>query len=260
MDEYQLPIQFALGQRYEFPPSDARARPSPMSPTRHHHRHGSPDLLLHKIAVVWHTPVPLTQAQLARKRDEFWETAPTYGGLPEVWQAIREAAKVGQYDMETARMILRCAGVTTPRGTLIEAYDERGYRYSVPPYCLCDPAEGMAPDREISPNECGETELSPKDHDAKAKDPPLELRVRLSLGYDEQLSLPNRPDLCIQHVRHALGQRLTAAGRIEFFWAGHGPLPPTTRLSSLQSDSHSTLLQAWILPLEGDRHLCTKFG
>lgn len=233
IDECRLPIQFALGQRYESP-SAPRTTLSSLLPDRNLH---SPNL--QKIPITWHTPVPLSRAQLARKREEFWETAPIYGGILEVWDAIHEAVEMGHQDMETARMILNCAGVTTPHGVLTEAYDERGYRYTIPPYCLCDPAEGTVADQEEEPlqhlPDLGDTyELR-------------RLKIRLSLGCDEDIDVPDSPNLCIGHVRQMLEERLKLADRIEFFWAGHGPLSALTRLSSLKSGKHTMLLQAWIL-------------
>lgn len=82
-------------------------------------------------------PKPLTAALLAKKKEEFWATASTYGGAPVIWQALRAATEA---DLPTARLILEAACVTTPGADLSSAYDERGYLYEIPLFCLSAPS------------------------------------------------------------------------------------------------------------------------
>jgi len=77
-------------------------------------------------------------------RDEFWTTAPAYGGAPEAWQALRAAAE--SPDLETTRLIIEAAGLIVARPDLTVAYDERGARYELPCYALSDPEDGPLQD------------------------------------------------------------------------------------------------------------------
>lgn len=65
----------------------------------------------------WTSEVPLTQGQLQGQRDTFWETAPSYEGRKEIWDALRvacEAVEDGNFDL--AQGILDGANVYLPRG------------------------------------------------------------------------------------------------------------------------------------------------
>lgn len=83
---------------------------------------------------------PVNTAQLKQMRDEFWSTR--VGGSPLMWQALRsssEAMLAG--DAALANAILEASGVSTPYGNLDLCYDERGYLYKVPPYCVGNPED-----------------------------------------------------------------------------------------------------------------------
>ncbi|KAJ1719259.1 hypothetical protein LPJ53_005946 [Coemansia erecta] len=78
------------------------------------------------------------RGELQRRRDAFWETAPTYAGRAETWLALRIACDSA--DGPLACAILASAGLTVPSGRIADgAYDERGARYAVPQYCLSMP-------------------------------------------------------------------------------------------------------------------------
>lgn len=72
---------------------------------------------LHREAVVWSNDAPINEAQLLQMREEFWDTAPSYEGRKEIWEALRwacEAFEKGDYDL--AQAILEGVGVTLPNG------------------------------------------------------------------------------------------------------------------------------------------------
>ncbi|CAI5499873.1 unnamed protein product [Closterium sp. Naga37s-1] len=71
----------------------------------------------------WKHPTPLSQAELTRMREEFWDTAPHYGGQREIWDALK-AATDGDRDM--AQVILESAGVVVDVPDMSVCYDERG--------------------------------------------------------------------------------------------------------------------------------------
>lgn len=43
--------------------------------------------------------------------------------------------------LELSGAILESCGVIIPYGQLTEIYDETGFRYNLPPYCVCDPVD-----------------------------------------------------------------------------------------------------------------------
>lgn len=75
---------------------------------------------LRKESTKWKSPVPITMGQLVGKRDEFWETAPSYEGKKEIWDALRAAATAAEgNDFTLAQAILDGAGISIPSGNYI---------------------------------------------------------------------------------------------------------------------------------------------
>ncbi|KAI9385742.1 hypothetical protein POPTR_011G107700v4 [Populus trichocarpa] len=71
----------------------------------------------------WKHPQPITKSQLMQMRDEFWDTAPHYGGRKEIWDALRAAADA---ELSLAQAIVDSAGVIVQNADLTICYDERG--------------------------------------------------------------------------------------------------------------------------------------
>ncbi|KAL6199056.1 hypothetical protein ACLB2K_028843 [Fragaria x ananassa] len=81
----------------------------------------------------WKHRQPLTKTQLLQLREEFWDTAPHYGGRKEIWDALRAAAEA---DLSLAQAIVDSAGVIVQSADLTICYDERGAKYELPKYVL----------------------------------------------------------------------------------------------------------------------------
>ncbi|KAH0448576.1 hypothetical protein IEQ34_022376 [Dendrobium chrysotoxum] len=75
----------------------------------------------------WKNPQPLAMTDLRRMREEFWDTAPHYGGQKEIWDALRAAAEA---DINLAQAILDSAGVILANADMTLVYDERGKQLS----------------------------------------------------------------------------------------------------------------------------------
>ncbi|KAL4562198.1 hypothetical protein LXL04_034396 [Taraxacum kok-saghyz] len=84
----------------------------------------------------WQHTEPLTREQLKRMQDEFWDTAPHYGGRKEIWDALRAAAEA---DLSLAQTIVESAGIIIQNADLTICYDERGAKYELPKYVLSEP-------------------------------------------------------------------------------------------------------------------------
>ncbi|XP_057537237.1 uncharacterized protein LOC130814953 [Amaranthus tricolor] len=84
----------------------------------------------------WRHTEAITKAQLTQMREEFWDTAPHYGGRREIWDALHAAAE-GELDM--AQTIIESAGIIVQNPDLTVCYDERGAKYELPNYVLSEP-------------------------------------------------------------------------------------------------------------------------
>uniref|UniRef100_A0A5B6YQC7 Putative ubiquitin domain-containing protein 1 n=1 Tax=Davidia involucrata TaxID=16924 RepID=A0A5B6YQC7_DAVIN len=84
----------------------------------------------------WKHSEPITSEQLRQMRDEFWDTAPHYGGQKEIWDALRAASEA---DLTLAQAIVDSAGVIVQTPDLTICYDERGAKYELPKYVLSEP-------------------------------------------------------------------------------------------------------------------------
>lgn len=71
----------------------------------------------------WTSDTPITLQQLLLDRDKYWDTQPSYGGLLEIWQALRLACESGT--VLTAQAIIDSMNITVPTGKLTDGcYDE----------------------------------------------------------------------------------------------------------------------------------------
>ncbi|KAK2992538.1 hypothetical protein RJ640_004312 [Escallonia rubra] len=84
----------------------------------------------------WKLPQPITKTHLMQMRDEFWDTAPHYGGKKEIWDALQAAAEA---DLDLAQAIVDGAGIIVQNADLTVCYDERGAKYEIPKYVLTEP-------------------------------------------------------------------------------------------------------------------------
>lgn len=65
-----------------------------------------------------------------------------------IWDAIKAACEAE--DMATTRLILETAGVIVARADMTVMYDERGARYALPKYVLCDPTNVLkGPEQQV---------------------------------------------------------------------------------------------------------------
>jgi len=86
---------------------------------------------------------PMTMAELEAKREMFWETQPMYGGERVVWDQIQGACALyldPDADLELIETILESAGIQVASpNSFTSFYDERGFRYAIPMYCVTIP-------------------------------------------------------------------------------------------------------------------------
>ena len=59
-----------------------------------------------------------------------------------MWQNIHTAADaLLNNDVNLARVILEASNILTPYGSLELCYDERGFQYKIPVFCITNPVE-----------------------------------------------------------------------------------------------------------------------
>ncbi|KAL0903900.1 hypothetical protein M5K25_025960 [Dendrobium thyrsiflorum] len=101
----------------------------------------------------WKNPQPLAMTDLRRMREEFWDTAPHYGGQKDFLHSIHQL-EWGLFDMgigfpraQAPVAILDSAGVILANADMTLVYDERGKqlsqlksaKYELPKYVLSEP-------------------------------------------------------------------------------------------------------------------------
>jgi len=165
----------------------------------------------------WKSPVPITMGQLVGKRDEFWETAPTYEGKKEIWDALRAAATAAEAnDFILAQAILDGAAIFIPNGSLQDAYDELGNSYKVPIYCLSRPVNLLVEDFD------GDFMKEPIQF---VSDDPLDeevfyVKLRLSTTEHEETELSLRGGDTIVMAKMKLAQQISNSSRQRWFYGG----------------------------------------
>lgn len=86
--------------------------------------------------VIWTSPTPITAAELARRREDFWDT--WTDGRRETREVLRLIVSVA--DPATAQAISDDAGLRIPTGNLVDGVcDAYGNIYRLPPFVISEP-------------------------------------------------------------------------------------------------------------------------
>ncbi|KAG2485045.1 hypothetical protein HYH03_016144 [Edaphochlamys debaryana] len=84
----------------------------------------------------WKSQEHMTSSEIKKKREEFWDTQPHYGGDRVIWDALKAAIEA---EHETSKLIIESAGIIVAVPDMTVCYDERGAKYELPKYVLSDP-------------------------------------------------------------------------------------------------------------------------
>ncbi|CAG8603187.1 9037_t:CDS:2 [Funneliformis caledonium] len=174
-----------------------------------------------KKGMTWTSESPVTIFNLKQQRDAFWDTAPSYEGRLEIWQALRCACE--SEDLVLSQAIIDSANVTIPTGNLADGcYDELGNKYVIPLYCIVEPtnlidynAEGSS-EREDLDSKLLDEELTESEHiitirlSSNAKDVKLNYNPKLDTIATLRAKLCTNQNLEIKkyHVRFFLLGRI----------------------------------------------------
>lgn len=105
---------------------------------------------------VWNSEYPMTRSELQQKREEFWDTAPHYGGDRVIWDALKAACEA---DLQTASLIVSTAGIIVTVQDMSTCFDERGSKYELPKLVLSDPAN-LVSERDSKQHHAQQVELA----------------------------------------------------------------------------------------------------
>lgn len=203
----------------------------------------------------WTSELPMTPEQLEVQKEGFWETAPTYEGKPEIWDALRRICEAPS--LSQAQTIAKSIPLNFPTGKISDGcYDPLGNFYTLPNYCLSDPIN-LLPFSEPQASLKVENEPLPtKTEDALSQHtlierlakPDIKIRIRLNTSEDVLLEV-SRSDTIAQ-VRERLGaarnweQDGNQPQNVRFIYFGK-VLKPTSTLTSLNV-STDAVIQAQI--------------
>lgn len=165
---------------------------------------------LKKDKLRWKSELSLTESELEAKRNEFWDTAPVFGGKIEIWNALRAAIGACESDnYSLAQAIIDCAQITLPHGVLSDCYDELGNRYQLPNYLIERPLNLK---KKVSENQPAKekvmkeaAKLSEISESAKAAKKQLQLKFRFSGNFDE-LKLTLSPSETVEVVKQRIAK------------------------------------------------------
>jgi len=164
--------------------------------------------------IKWKSDIPLSEYQIKKKREEFWDTAPAFEGKAEIWAALKAAAEaINREDYVMAQAILDGAGISLPGGSLVECYDELGTRYSIPVYCLSWPVNLITDTGRDSPADFSEPVIStPQD---------VRVKIRVSTtGEDVRLSLSTIETVASGKIKLSQNTKLPEQCRQRWFFGG----------------------------------------
>ena len=113
-----------------------------------------------------------------------------------------------------AGSILDSCGIILPCGLLTEIYDEKGFRYHLPPYCVCDP---------VSTSENGDT--CKLDSEFKSKNLIFNekmdnIKIRLSNGKDLLMSVEDQQKVSDIKKYIRAKESVNSKQRMVMLWCG----------------------------------------
>ncbi|KAJ2655847.1 hypothetical protein IWW48_005319 [Coemansia sp. RSA 1200] len=188
----------------------------------------------------WNSEQRMTRSGLERQRNEFWETAPYYGGRKEIWQALRVASE-STTDTQLASAILDSIGVTVPTGRFVDgAYDERGVCYRVPQYCINEPANLAENDDNWSGKSAAASSVSASAQHGEQQNK-QRVVVRLCAGEDVELALA--PDTTVAQIQQQLVERghVMADARVRVLYLGRMLAPAIAPVRDMRLPGEAVL-------------------
>lgn len=191
------------------------------------------DVMMPREKASWTNAHQTTKGELERMRQIFWETAPHYGGRKPAWDVLKSACECR--DKALSVTLCKSAGLLLPNGSLKEVYDESGFRYEIPDFCLFDSSIAVAVDKNEDDRE-----------KQKEKAIAIEGNIKLTLRFANNLE-----DKVLSVKKMAsLGELLVEVDKLSirykevlFFHQGQGPLAYDKLIGEIIKDRKQGLIQ-----------------
>ena len=110
-------------------------------------------------------------------------------------------------DLELPCSILDGCGVILPYGQLTEIYDSKGFRYNLPPYCVCDPVFSDKFDLKAFKSGNSKSELG-------------KVKIRLSDGKDFTIDLEDQESVSDIKTFIRKQENIDSKRRMVVLWRG----------------------------------------
>jgi hypothetical protein len=110
-------------------------------------------------------------------------------------------------DLEFASSILDGCGVILPYGQLTEIYDSKGFRYNLPPYCVCDPVFSHKFEMKSCIQHISESEID-------------RVKIRLSDGKDLSISIADQESVLDLKGYIRKQENIDSKRRMVVLWRG----------------------------------------
>ena len=130
-----------------------------------------------------------------------------FKGQKQVWDALRLICQDDSDNLELVRSILDGCGVVLPCGQLTEIYDSYGFRYILPPYCICDPVFSEKVELKtarISNSDCGADRV----------------KIRLSYGKDLNIDIKSQEKVSDLKSYIRMHENIDLKRRMVVLWHG----------------------------------------
>ena len=119
-----------------------------------------------------------------------------------VWRVLKQACE--EIDPSTTEALLKASGLTMPNGLLQQTYDERGYRYDLPPFVInlaVKYGTGLVKPQNV--------QFNPED---------IKVVFRSTKFNDYTLVVSNQET--VKNLKERLGKLLKIEKKIRLFYAG----------------------------------------
>ena len=144
-----------------------------------------------------------------------------FQGQPQAWDALKFICQDESRDLIFAQSILESCGIILPYGQLTEIYDSKGFRYHLPPYCVCDPININDKKDDQSLSEANSRESLDK-----------QIKIRLSDGKDIFVNSENNKSVSDIKCYIRNQEKLDPNRRMVVLWCGK-VLDDSTNLKTL---------------------------
>ena len=94
---------------------------------------------------------PVSFEELEKIRKDFWSSR--IEGNPIIWEVLHTICSDNNLSQEDINVYMRSSNIITYKGCINVTYDNKGYLYEIPNYCINDPVEYEKKEDKLKPDE-----------------------------------------------------------------------------------------------------------